>query len=116
MPRFIYLEHSSLTDETSWPAIERLLTIGDLQIVLSIWNLLEIALHEDTQVRERRLALIDRCRPHWVYDHVYIRRNEIRSYVWKHYFGVEPETFSAITPSLAGMNSYYAGRKSPLTL
>jgi hypothetical protein len=108
----VYLEHSIITHEPSWPSIQ---AAHGIQCVLSIWNLVEIAFDGDRTRQAKRLTFIDGLRPHWVYDHTYNRRNEVKRFVWRECYG-RGHDFSAVTPSLSAMNSIYMGAKSPLAL
>jgi hypothetical protein len=66
--RTLYIDHSVVTHEALWLAIEDILSSGKLQLALSLWNLIEIGAATDKAQQERRLVFLEKFKPLWIRD------------------------------------------------
>jgi hypothetical protein len=81
MPKLVYLDHSLVTNDPSWPSLQRLFQDSRYQLGLSIWNLLEIAAASDLAQRKARIAFLSSLKPVWLFDHVYVRKQEVKRFL-----------------------------------
>ncbi len=112
MPKLVYLDHSLVTYELSWPSLQRLFQDPSYQLGLSIWNLLEIAAASDVAQRKPRLAFLTDLKPVWLLDHVYVRKQEVMRFLWPRRFGATAPELLYVTPHLSQAEAVYAGAKT----
>ncbi len=112
MPKLVYLDHSLVTHDASWPSLQRLFGDSGYQLGLSIWNLLEIAAASDIAQRKTRLAFLASLKPLWLLDHVYVRKQEVKRFLWPRRFDTEAPQLLAVTPHLSQAEAVYAGAKT----
>jgi hypothetical protein len=113
MPKCVYLDHSLVTHEPSWPSLQSLFQEPDppYQLGLSIWNLLEIAAASDVAQRKARLAFLNSLKPIWFLDHVYVRKQEVKRFLWPRRFGAAAPDLLCVTAHLSQAAAVYAGPK-----
>ena len=109
----IYPDHSALVREEDWPAIRAALS-GSAQLVLSDWNLVEIAQASDRDQAMRRADFLWGLNPHWVVPRLFVQAAEVRAFLERTYWGTEVTPVRAITPSFATMLSYALGPRVPI--
>ena len=107
----VYLDHSIVTYEPFWPATRTLFHKSDRQLVLSVWNLLEIAGATDLPQRARRIAFLEECGPVWIYDHTFVRRQELKRFLWPNVYGAAPPHLDVYATHLSQAWSVYTGPK-----
>lgn len=112
MPKLVYLDHSLVSHEPSWPSLQRLFQDPAYQLGLSIWNLLEIAQASDVAQRAARIAFLSALKPAWLLDHVHVRRQEVKRYLWPRRFNAAAPDLLAVTRHLSQAEAVYAGAKT----
>jgi hypothetical protein len=115
-PKLVYLDHSLVTHDASWPVLQKLFVDPGYQLCLSIWNLLELAAATDRAQRAARISLIESLKPVWVLDHVHVRRQEVRRFLWPRRFDSAPPNIVFLTPHLSQAEAVYAGSKTRIGL
>jgi hypothetical protein len=108
--KLVYLDHSS------WPAIRLLFKDARYQLGLSIWSLLALAGARDLTQRASRISLIEACKPVWLLDHVYVRKQEVKRFLWPRSFNTPPPDLAFVTRYLSEAEAVYAGSKTRLGL
>jgi hypothetical protein len=113
----LYVGHSIVTHEQSWPNLRQATASGKLRLVLSVWNLFEIGSAADEQQRERRLTFLahELC-PLWVVERYAIQRQEVERFLWQHKFQARPRDLISITSSLSVVDSFLAGAQARIGL
>ena len=53
-------------------------------------------------------------RPHWLLERLDIQKQEVKHFLWEHYFSVQAEPLKAITDRLSIVLSYQMAAKVPL--
>ncbi len=114
--RTLYIDHSIVTHEPSWPDISQAIRSSQVRLVLSVWNLVEIGSATDEAQRERRLAFLNGLSPLWAVERLAIQRQEIERFLWQHKFGATPKELIAITSSLSIVDSFFAGAQTRIGL
>ena len=112
----LYLDHSVVSREQSWPPVGEILASGKLRLALSLWNLFEIGSANDKLQRDRRLLFLEQFDPQWIRERVDVQRQEVRCFLWEKHFGVCPEQRPVLTPHLSVVNSYSAVPKARIGL
>jgi hypothetical protein len=74
--------------------------------------LLEIAAASDVAQRKRRLAFLTALKPVWLLDHVYVRKQEVKRFLWPRRFDAGAPELLAVTPHLSQAEAVYAGAKT----
>jgi hypothetical protein len=95
----IYLDHHFLVNENLWPVLQELIRNKNAQLVISIWNLIEIAQAHDSDQKMRRLDFIKSVNPIYVHDMQTLQKYEIRSFLWLNFFYAGLYPYNAFTPS-----------------
>jgi hypothetical protein len=115
-PKLVYLDHSVVAHEPSWPAIKTLFKDAQYRLGLSVWSLLEVAGATDRAQRAARISLIEECNPLWLLDHVYVRKQEVKRFLWPRRFNTPSPDLDYVTPRLSHAESIYAGSKTRIGL
>ncbi len=98
--RTIYIDHSIVSDERSWPKLACILASGKTKLALSVWNLIEIGAADDKDQRDRRLAFLLGLNPMWVVERRAVQKQEVKGFLWSRKFDAQVDELVAITPSL----------------
>jgi hypothetical protein len=112
----VYLDHSIVAHEASWPRILAIVGAGNARLVLSLWNLFEIGEATDKAQRERRLRFLEQCRPAWVLERINIQRREVQHFLWSEHFGLKEDLPDVFTPHLSVVDSFHAGAQARIGL
>jgi len=113
MPPLAFIDHSIVTHEPSWAALEALVSGGHAQhaqLVLSVWNLYEIGQAGDRAQQDRRLAFLARQSPVWAVERCTLQQKEVERFLYQHYFHTAPSAFDVIVLSLSMMHYHSSGR------
>ena len=100
MPKLGYLDHSLVTNDPAWPSLQRLFQDSRYQLCLSIWNLLEIGSASDLAQRKVRVAFLSSLKLVWLLDHVYVRKQEVKRYLWPRLFDTAAPEMLYVAPHL----------------
>jgi hypothetical protein len=87
-----------------------------LRLVLSIWNLFEIGAASDGAQQKKRLSFLERLDPVWIVERVEVQKQEVKRFLWPHYFHRPPEDLMVFTPSLSVVVSFWSERSTPIGL
>jgi hypothetical protein len=101
MPKLVYLDHSLVTNDPALPSFQRLFQDSRYQLCLSIWNLLEIGSASDLAQRKVRVAFLSSLKPLWLLDHVYVRKQEVKRYLWPRRFDTAAPEMLYVAPHLS---------------
>lgn len=109
-------DHSIVSYEPSWQSVKEILALPGFQLVLSVWNLVEIGSATDKVQREKRLAFLEEFNPLWVHERVQVQKREVTKFVWKELFGVNEGGVKVFTSHLSEVESYLAGSQTRIGL
>lgn len=112
----LYIDHSIVSHQPSWKPLEDALQSGKVQLALSLWNLFEIGSATDKAQQAQRLTFLDQFKPLWIVERVDIQRQEIRAFLWKEKFGIEPQPTQIFKRHLSEVESYHAGFETRIGL
>lgn len=101
MIRTLYIDHNVLADEDGWNDLTAVIQQNQLQVVMSVWNLFEIASATDERQKARRLAYVESLSPWWAMDRVETQEKELRRFIFTRYFGANGEDIYGITKHLS---------------
>lgn len=114
--RLLVIDHSTVSDEAWWPALQVAAGGEDIQLALSVWNLVEIGFATDRNQQRRRLDFLTALKPWWLQERVQIQKHEVERFLWANYYQTEPEEFSPATPHLSGVVYHFAGHLTRIGL
>ena len=107
--RTLSIDHSVVTNETWWPALADGVKAGEIRLLLSVWNLVEIGFAEDEAQQARRLDFLTSLKPWWLFERLQIQRQEVEQFLLAEHYGVNPKPLTATTEFLSVVDSYFAG-------
>lgn len=107
--RTLAIDHSVVTNEAWWPALAAVVSAGEVRLLLSVWNLVEIGFAEDKVQQARRLNFLTNLKPWWVLERLQIQKQEVERFLWAEHYGVDPKPLTATTEFLSVVDSYFAG-------
>ena len=107
-----YIDHSVVAREAWWPYLRRAVSDDGCRIVLSVWNLFEIGAAEDEAQKCARLAFFESLSPLWAVERLGVQRQEVKRFLWKHRYEVQPDDLVVITPSFSVVNYLLGGPQS----
>jgi hypothetical protein len=102
---------SLVAHEPSWPVLQAGFKATGSQLALSIWNLLEIASASDVAQRERRIGFLEAFKPVWALDHVHVRKQEVKRFLWERHYRIPGEDLVSVVALLSQAEAVYAGAK-----
>lgn len=82
----LYVDHSIVAKPQYRLLLETLLRGGEYRLVLSLWNLAEMAAATDEVQRAERLEYLQQFSPRWVLETAALKSAEVRRYLWTHRF------------------------------
>jgi hypothetical protein len=113
----IYVDHHVLIRYEDWPELRAVFAPNaGVRLVLSEWNLFEIANYGDRKEVFRRAAFLDSLKPLWIMERLQILKAELRSFIYQTYYNTENVFSSPFSDSLSVIVSYNLGSKTPLCL
>jgi len=95
----LYLDHQYIARETAgqpahWQQLSAMLAANPKwRLAVSECNLLEIASDGDKVRAQRRAAFVDSLKPAWMMERLDIQKCEVKAFLWKNHFHVEPVPF-----------------------
>jgi len=95
----LYLDHQYIARETAgqpahWQQLSAMLAANpEWRLAVSECNLLEIASDGDKVRAQRRAAFVDSLKPAWMMERLDIQKCEVKAFLWKNHFHVEPVPF-----------------------
>jgi len=107
--RTLSIDHSVVTNETWWPALTAGVKSGEIRLLLSVWNLVEIGFADDKAQQTRRLDFITGLKPWWSLERLQIQKQEVERFLWSEHFKVVPKSLTTTTEFLSVVDSYFAG-------
>ena len=110
MTRWLYIDHSVVSDPTMWPAVEEAVASGDVQLALSLWNLFEIGAASDMVQQNERLAFLAALNPLWLVERRDVQKQEVQRFLWRQYLDGEPDDIIVASPFLSMVDSFLCGR------
>jgi hypothetical protein len=109
----LYLDHQYIARETQgqpthWHQLSAMLAANpEWHLAVSECNLLEIASDGDKARARRRAAFIDSLKPAWMMERLDIQKNEVKSFLWKNHFTVNPAPFSVFHEHLSQVTIHH---------
>ncbi len=110
----LYIDHNILADESNWELLEKIIKENELTLVLSDWNLVEIAQATDIPQATKRIEFLESVNPLWLIPKVNIYEAEVRQFVLKNYFGHTIEELPKFITSYTVSLSYDCGTETPI--
>lgn len=107
--RSLSIDHSIVTNEAWWPALAAVVKSGEIRLLLSVWNLVEIGFGEDKVQQARRLDFVAGLKPWWALERLQIQKQEVERFLWAEHFGVVPTPLTAIAEFLSVVDSHFVG-------
>jgi hypothetical protein len=95
----LYIDHSIIAREEHWPAIHKLADTGRIRVVVSQWNLFEIASGSDKKQALKRADFLDSLK-------LDLQRLELRAYVHRAFFKFDSEAPRPFAEYLSVVISY----------
>jgi hypothetical protein len=114
--RTLYIDHSIVTHEPSWEGLRLAIGSGKIRLALSVWNLYEIGAATDLAQRSQRLSFLSGLAPLYIVERRHIQRQEVERFLWQHKFSTAPNDIIAITPTLSGVDYFFAGARTRIGL
>ena len=114
--RFLVIDHSTISNETWWPALKEAAGGKDVQLALSVWNLVEIGFATDKVQQSKRLNFLTGMQPWWLQERVQIQKHEVERFLCVKYFRSEPKQFAPVTPYLSSVDYHFAGHLTRIGL
>jgi hypothetical protein len=105
----LYIDHSVVSREQSWPDLKQVIEEGNLKLTLSLWNLVEIGNAGDLAQRGRRLEFLEQFNPLWIVERVDVQRQEVKRFLWTEHFRTKPEDLSVFVPRLSMVDASHIG-------
>ena len=103
MPLLV-IDHSAVSVEKWWPALQAVTINPGTQLALSVWNLVEIGFATDKAQQRKRIAFLTELKPVWLYERLHILKAEVDRFLGQNYFQVQPKEFSPVTPHLSAVD------------
>lgn len=111
-----YIDNNILGQEPNWPSITALHAAKpDARIVISDWQMVELAGVSDRVQALQRADFVDSLKPLWMIGYLPIQQHEAKRFTWCHYYRVPATNFEVFTEHLSVVWSYYLGPNTPLT-
>lgn len=107
--RLLVIDHSTVSNEVWWPAVQKAAGINDVQLAISVWNLVEIGFATDKAQQRKRINFLTEMNPWWLQERVQIQKHEVERFLWTNYFQTEPKAFMPVTPHLSAVDYHFAG-------
>jgi hypothetical protein len=80
----LYIDHSYFAPENNWTHIKDFLIKNpDIKLVVSDWNLIEIAQFEDKDINQKRLAFLCSFDPLWLIIKTEIQKFELQNFIYQ---------------------------------
>jgi len=112
----LYIDHTVLTTEASWPDVGRAVSEKKARLALSVWNLVELGMATDTAQQGRRLAFLEGLNPIWVLERRAIQRQEVERFLWRENYRRAPKELTVFTPYLSVVDSFFRGTTARIGL
>jgi hypothetical protein len=103
----LYTDHSIIARETNWPAIEAAAKSTVVRPVMSLWNLVEIALASDKSQRRTRASFIDSLKPLWVFERLVIQKLEVEAFVRREFWHLPASAVDPFTEHFSVVLSHF---------
>jgi hypothetical protein len=110
----LYLDHQYIAREAAgqpahWQQLKAMFAANpEWRLAVSECNLLEIASDGDKARTQRRAIFIDSLKPVWMMERLDIQKCEVKRFLWKNHFLVEPAPFNAFHEHLSQVTVHHA--------
>jgi hypothetical protein len=99
------LEHSYLVKEENWDSLSQFFKDNkSYKPVLSDWTIVEISQASDLSQAKRRIAFVESLSPLWLVNKLKVQKQELRSFLYRFYWGLPISPYSAFTADFADVS------------
>lgn len=110
----IYVDHQIIVEGRNHELLRSICQADNRRIVISQYNLLEIAQGSDQRRAHRYMELIDDLNPMWARDRLDVQDQEVKSFLWKSYFNVPPQQVTPFSTSMSVVLAYHLRSSVPI--
>lgn len=97
----LYVDHSIVAKPQYWPILESFSRGSNYRLVLSLWNLAEMAAASDAKQMIERLEFLERLSPAWILETGALKSIEVVRYLWPRRFAAAAPDDNAIVQQLS---------------